>query len=135
MGITVQWENDAKTIARYVFNGQWSFNEVQAAVNQANELMDSVDHKVAMIADLRDSSFTPDGILAQLRQSAMSDTPHRNYAGVTVLVGVGTIAKMMINAAVKLVNPLNNQHTILFANTVDEARDTIARTNGGNPQP
>ncbi len=54
MAIVTQWDNDTKTIIRHDFSGKWTWDEFLEAAKRANELMDTVLHRVDVIANMRD---------------------------------------------------------------------------------
>jgi hypothetical protein len=50
MPITVNWDNDAKTVIRYDFEGHWNWDEFRAAANEAFVFTRSVQHRVDRLA-------------------------------------------------------------------------------------
>ena len=63
MGITVQWDNDEKTVIRQTFNGRWTWDDLYAALDYVAKLTDSVPHRVDAIVDVRHLSMLPGGSL------------------------------------------------------------------------
>lgn len=53
MSVTVQWDNDDKTILRYTFEGDWTWEEYFIELTQGREMMASVSHDVCVFNDMQ----------------------------------------------------------------------------------
>lgn len=62
--ITVGWDDDAKTIIMWQFSEQWTADNFAQAVTANRALLDSQDHDVDVIVDLRQTSHMPSNILS-----------------------------------------------------------------------
>ena len=118
MGITVQWDNDDKTIVLVTFGAVWSWDDLRAVDEYALPLYDSVDHVVDVIADLRNSHLVMTGILSYMRELlTMQWHPH---TGNVVVVGASVSVRTLMEAAALVTRrPLTR---ISFALSMDEAR-------------
>lgn len=124
MNIDVQWDNDAKTIIRYVYRNGWNWNDYFSAINGAAELLDTVKHPVDIVMDFRNANMLPQGAISQM-QRAFSHTRHPNIR-LTVLVGANSFIRTIESIGRKLVPSAARQWDITFAATLEEAHDIIA---------
>jgi hypothetical protein len=126
MGVSTQWLDDDQTVLGYIFEGNWTWDEMRAAIEQANAFMDTVTHQVDFIADTRNGGLIPSDVIANIRQFALSTPPHPNYGGITVFVGSNALVRTLINMVVNIYHQLNQQHTFVFTATFDEAYSIIS---------
>ncbi|NDJ52318.1 MAG: hypothetical protein GYB68_04425 [Chloroflexi bacterium] len=94
MAIHSVWANESKTIMAVVFEGQWTWDEYFASVDERTVMMDSVNHQVDFIVDFRDSAPLPKMALKNLAKAAQQTHPNQ---GMTVIVGATkkTIARAL----------------------------------------
>ncbi len=120
MTITVQWDDDTQTVLHYMFESPWTWEEYRAALQQAWDMANAVDHPTDTITDMSDSRLLPDNLFRNVRQS-MVEIPESTET--VVLVGGGLIVEMMLG----VVRRLYRSHTQKFftVRTVDEARALI----------
>jgi|FLYN01.1.fsa_nt_gi hypothetical protein len=126
MGVRVVWLDSEQTILSYVFEGNWTWDEMRLAIEQANACMDMVVHRVDFIADTRNSGFMPTDVIANVRQLALSVPPHPNYGGTTVFVGSNALVRTLMNMVVHIYRQLNQDHTFVFVGTLEEAYAIIS---------
>jgi hypothetical protein len=126
MGVSTRWMDDGRTILGYIFEDNWTWEEMRLAIEQANRYMDTVAHLVDFIADTRDGGLIPSDVFANVRQFAVSVPPHANYGGTTVFVGSSMLVRTLMNMVVYIYQQLNQYHKFVFAGTLDEAYAIIA---------
>lgn len=94
-------------------------------------MLETVDHTVAVIADLKESPVLPANALSLYRSYV-----HRaaENTGIIVLVGASRLVKTMVEVFLRI-NPRKNAPGthFAFADTMDEARALIARQRGDIP--
>lgn len=61
MPIEIQWDDDAKTIIRENYLGQWTWDNFFAMSTQAAEMMQTVDHRVDILANMKDGIMPMSG--------------------------------------------------------------------------
>ena len=61
MPIEIQWDDEAKTIIRENYLGQWTWDNFFAMSNQAAEMMKTVDHRVDILANMKDGIMPTSG--------------------------------------------------------------------------
>jgi hypothetical protein len=125
MNIAVIWDNDEKTIIRYIYEKNWTWADVNTALKDASALLDTVDHKVDIIMDFRQSTMMiPMGALSHAKR-ALSNPRHDNIH-LTVLVGDAFVLKMA-DVSLKLSQKLAGNWELKFASTLDEAYAYLAQ--------
>jgi len=87
MPIKIDWANSEQTAILLAFDQQWTWSEFEKVAEVEHVLMDLVDHRVDVIADMRDTSL-PEGAYRQApRMSARAAVNHHRNSGAYVLVG------------------------------------------------
>lgn len=122
MSITVAWDNPEKTILRQTYTGRWTWNQFYAASEQTRDLMDSVDHRVDILIDMRHSSTLPQNAMSHI---GVVERRHRNQ-GRIVAVGVNQLIQLMF----RIVLPIRPHlaEYILIVRTMDEAYAVLTGT-------
>lgn len=126
MSVTTVWLDDGQSILGYVIEGNWTWDEMHAAVHQANALMDTISHQVDFIVDMRHGGLIPSDVFTNIRQLAVSVPPHPNYGGTTVFVEANTLVRTLMNMVSNIFRQLKQYHTFMFAVTIEEAYTVIA---------
>ena len=129
MGIQVVWDNDEKTIIRYVFDVRWTWDDFYAARTDAYNLIDTVQHKIGVIFDAPPNVTLPPNMITHSR-SAISKT-HENTHVVVVVVG-NTYVRAMLTMVRKLSKKAAEK--LELAPTLDEARALVRERLAENPQ-
>lgn len=119
MPVTVDFDNDARTIVRYVFESRWTWDDFYVCWDWMNATLDASDHKIAMIVDMRGSSHIP--VDALLHARALERQLHPNYAGALACVGMTTLSTLYTNLVSKLAPEIADRHTVYFVSTLEEA--------------
>jgi hypothetical protein len=120
MSVNVSWDNDDKTIIRYDFDGQWTWNDFNAATVDAFAMTRSVDHRVDSISYFNKGAALPPNALFQFRR-AMANAPKNR--GKTVIVGGSAFIKTMVAVFSHLNRELGER--LALADTLDEARANL----------
>ena len=122
MGITVQWDNSEQTIIRFAYVGNWSFGDLFDAMNDARTLMDTVDHPVHGIIDMRESKLMPNGALSLGRNVTMRKHPNQ---GRSVIVGASGFVRTLYDVYRKVYRTTFDESAYAFANSMEEARQNL----------
>ncbi len=131
MGVSTVWMDDEHFTLGYIFDGNWTWEEMRVAIQQANSLMDSVNYSVDFIADTRGVGLIPSDVITNIRQLVISVPPHPNYGGLTVFVGTNALVRNLMNMAGHIYRQLDQYHTFVFVATMEEARGIIAEHRAG----
>ncbi|MEO8395982.1 MAG: hypothetical protein ABI700_23505 [Chloroflexota bacterium] len=119
MGISVDWHNADQTIIRYRFEGKWVWDEFYPCWDWVREAMASVDHSVAMIIDMHETHHIPTNSMVHLRAVVQRSNP--NYAGITVMIGTGSVGPAISATLYKLNPALREKYQVLFADNLGDA--------------
>ncbi|MBN1563629.1 MAG: hypothetical protein JXA10_07315 [Anaerolineae bacterium] len=84
--IVTEWHDDAKTIMRVTYQPGWTWRDLEANLPTEEQFLDSVDHKVDVIADFRDTQLPP-GAISHLPKIAQSPPYVHPNSGEVVMVG------------------------------------------------
>jgi hypothetical protein len=88
MGFRFKWYNDAKTVMRYIAEGDWNWRDYHAAVRASTFSMHNHPHSVDVLVDLRGSTRAkmPSGLAAHVRTFGKKQTPA--LSGRAVVIGL-----------------------------------------------
>lgn len=128
MAIRVAWGSEDKTLLLNVYEGTWTLDEFYQAVRETNALLDSVNHKVNIILDVRHSGLFPRGFMSAVRM--LQQNPHRNN-GIMVLVGVNTFVRVFYDTFLKLFPQRGFAQVMYIVADYEDAYSIFARY--GNP--
>lgn len=130
MGIQVGWQDEGKRVIRCAVSGRWTWDELQIALNKTIKLMDSVEHKVDFIIDLRNGSFVlnPFSLLGQARSVATPET-HRNE-GTKVVIGANGMVQTAYDTYRRVIAAMGKNQVFHFADTEVQAHQIIERERG-----
>jgi hypothetical protein len=123
MAIVTRWDNKKKTIVLLEFESEWSWNDLEESVQQADALIGSVDHFVDLIIDLEGSSIPKDVLNAA--QTLLASGSARPNEGVRVVVGANGTMRTIYQTLQKTFGGTVDGREILFAPTLSDARAII----------
>jgi|SRR5690606_450614 len=96
MPFDFRWDNDDKTIMRYVASGAWNWNEFHKNMRRSTLWFDQVSHPVDVIVDLRGGNKLPAGAIGHLR--SLGTKIHANSTGRAVILGVDAETQRKLGA-------------------------------------
>ena len=124
MGVEVVWENEEKTVLRFIYLKGWTWDDVYTGGKQAREMMDSVSHPVVSIIDYQAGGILPSGVPVHFR-NMQKILDAKNNSGINVVLA-GSTAKAFANSFIKLFRqtfPDAKQNAKWFVvDNLDEAR-------------
>src|SRR5262245_10917165 len=122
MSITVEWDDDEKTILRNDYSGAWTWEEYMEAGRKNNELIASVPHRVDIIANMRAGMMPRGGSPMAISSRVIRSAPSNR--GIIVVV-TNSLVKGLLTVFKKIDN---NIGPITFgAESLDEARQVVAK--------
>jgi hypothetical protein len=121
--IKVVWDNDERTVIRMEFDGHWTWDEVQEAVNISNQMTNSVNHIVDGLIDMSRSGGVPSGAMAHARHLIMQ---RHERSGITVVAGASPAISTLWQVFAQAYQWLTRSERFVFARTVEDARRRIA---------
>ena len=122
MGIKIVWDNEEKTIIRYVYDAKWTWDDFFKAKTESYNQIDTVSHKVGVIMDTPPDVAIPPGLLTHGR-SALGHT-HDNTAIIVVIIQ-NRFVQVMISTLVKV--SVLAARRVQTAKNLDEAREIIEK--------
>lgn len=122
MEISVQWDNEEKTILRVYYPERWIWPDLYDAVDRTQAMLNSVSHPVKILVDMSKSMFLPTGSTSHV--SNMLTAPHAN-ATVMVVVGASGYLKSFLEVFSEMFNPASNARKILLARTLEEGYELL----------
>jgi hypothetical protein len=93
MAIEVVWDDEEKTIIRWIIQGKLEWEEYEQASQLSREMCDSVDHPVYTIFDARQMARMPDNALVRLPQMSIQTPSNQPLA---VVIGARGFAQTLI---------------------------------------
>lgn len=123
MGISITWDDDARTAIYVKRTGEWTEEEGLRAIDEIARMMASVDHPVYGINDFRDSEISTSingfKFMRQMRgRIPMGD----NFM---VMVGVPAVVSRAMDIANRIYR--FRPENVSYAQTPEEARQLIAQ--------
>jgi hypothetical protein len=131
MPIQAVWDNEQHTIIRYVIEGQWTWEDMNAAIATSNAWLDEVDHKIDFIHDMSQSEGIPNGALTHLKRYIGKEHPN---TGRSVVIGpqksvTNSVARGLLDMIQKL---YKRDWGFMFAESLDDARMRLAESHNVN---
>lgn len=127
MAIQVLWDNDDKTIIRYIFAGRWTWEEMHQAAQEMQRLITGITHTVHLIIDLTSSRLIPAGSFAGHIRSESSRLPEN--IGLVVIVGNSLMLKVI--QQVMTVIPSRKPRKGVIKTSLKEAYQAISEYTAG----
>ncbi len=123
MPISVQWSDESQTCIVVSYRGHWSWAEFQVAVQATHNLMNSVGHKVVLIADSSMGGILPPGNIISNGKNALANLP--DNITLIVVVANSSLIRTFVSIIVTT-NPAGRGDIIKLSHTLEQALD-IAR--------
>ncbi len=122
MPISVNWEDEAKTIICYHFQSKWTWDEFFAARDQALSMIDTVSHKVGVIMNTPPNIALPADVLTHSLASLRHTHPN------TVMI-VFIAGKPFLNMIVSMMIKVSHKTSdyMAMAKDMDEARALVTQ--------
>jgi hypothetical protein len=123
MAIHIGWDDDSKRIVRATVEGRYAWEDLERALGEAIELMDSVAHKVHFVIDIRRGHLDVGSAIGQAQKAATPETHHNE--GMKVVVGANFMVKTVYQAYRKVTQAMGKDQEFHFANSLEDARAMI----------
>ena len=125
MSISISWDNEEKSVVRFVYQGKWTWEEFYEKIDAANAMMNTVDSPCVSIIDMRESNYLPKGAAVHIRNVIRRSMSHNN-SGISVFLQADVIVKAMIEVLKKSYPDILENTEWIYAKTLDEARKLAA---------
>lgn len=124
MPVTVEWDNDDKTVVRMEMTGRWSWEEAFAGSERGYNLLESVPYEVGVIIDFSRSAGLPPNAITHAK--GMIQRRH-SRTGLTVFVGANAVFMSLWGIFSRVYALFAQKQNSVFASTIDEARAILAQ--------
>jgi hypothetical protein len=126
MSIQVTWDNEKHTVMLLTFRDPWDWEDYQRTMDQAWQMLDTVQDKVVTIVDFSNSLALPKGAVQYFSRTA--ERIHPNQGSIIICN-----ASPFLMAIGKLVERLYPQQArrVRIADDVAHARQMLARSRWG----
>lgn len=125
MAIVTQWDNRNKTAILLEFETEWSWADLENALQQADELIISVQHQVDIIIDMEGSNIPKDFVNAVKKLMSENGNDARNNEGHRIVVGANKAMRAVYNTVQGTFKNQFENRKLLFAADVDDARSIL----------
>jgi hypothetical protein len=125
MSVTVQWDNDQKTIIRYDFVGYWDWADFREKAQEAFSMTRSVEHQVDTISNFLPTTHIPKDAFIHFRR-VMTDAPKNR--GVNVIVGASQFIRALVTIFSRIYQQLGNR--LVLADSLEQARNLLQSRRG-----
>ncbi len=123
MNIHVNWADDAQEIVHLTFERGWTWDHLKQAIEQADTLIDSVEHTVHLIIDIRNGGIPKDFLAAAGDIFAQGEA--RANEGKRVVIGAGILIRAAYRSLQAVYGAKLADRPFVFAGSLDEARQVI----------
>jgi hypothetical protein len=127
MGVTTKWFNEEHSAIHHIYEGRWTWEEMYAILDEAVEMLETVDHMVDLIADMQNASLLPSGTVGQFNR--IRGLLNHPQVGSVIVVGASRLVQTFAEVF-KKVSP-NLQQEILFASDLTEVDAILQKKQAG----
>jgi len=132
MAVELNWVDETKTVLHFAYRGRWTWEEVFGALQQSQQMMDTVSHKVATIVDLTDGQKLPVDMMRHMSKIVDDRSKHTNDSGDTVFLNAEALTKAVLNF-IEIGNPEAAKfaqfvHATTYNEAVEKAKDLLAKS-------
>jgi hypothetical protein len=121
MGIEVYWDDEAKTILRYDFEGRWTWDEFYKRCNKVIAMKAESLRRIDLMLDMRGSKYIPSDGIHHVQQITRL---YSDGIGISVFVSDNHFFHTVFDVGVKLHSNLRDRYWLV--ETPDAARKIIS---------
>jgi hypothetical protein len=121
VSISVDWDNPQQTSLRITFARGWTWEQLHAAVQQADDLIISVPHTVHLLIDIRQASGLPGDFITRAGE-LFAQGEARSNEGQKIVIGAGGLIRVAYNTFLMVYGQQLEGRPFSFAGSLDEAR-------------
>lgn len=129
MGIRIVWDDEEKTIIRHIYESVWTVGDYYALIDENYRQIDSVNHRVDIINDLRAMTSVPRNMVPAIQYAARKAHPNE---GINVMVASPTYVKLLVQAINEAIGEATQ---VIHTRTLEEAYAIIARHRAADQPP
>lgn len=125
MSIRVNWLNPEKTAIHLAFQRGWKWNDVYAAISQADTLIGSVPQRVDLIIDVRNAGSIPTDFIT-VAGDVFSKGEARANEGRRIVVGAGWLMRAAYSTFLGVYSHKLQSRPFQFASSMQEAQSMLS---------
>ncbi|MEP7291127.1 MAG: hypothetical protein ABI835_05060 [Chloroflexota bacterium] len=114
MKVDIRWENEAKTVIRYSYSGEWSWDDFYAILNQRDP--PPPDGQLSALVDLRQTTHLPGDAVLHLKSAAKMA---EEIDGMVVIITSNTAMTTLFNIFVTIYKRVGKRFRVV--NSEEEA--------------
>lgn len=123
MGILTTWDDTAKTRVLIEFETSWTWDELEAAIEVADQMIASVTHQVDLMIDVEGSTLPKDFLNAA--KNLLANPEGRPNEGSRVVIGAGKVIRTAYQTLQKTFGEKLVGREIVFAEDIPQARSLL----------
>lgn len=120
MGINVAWTDATQTVIKLDFQRGWTWDDLYAAIKQADSLIISVPHRVDMIIDISHAGGLPRDFM-KVAGDVFDSGEARANEGYKIVVGASGLIQFAYNGFVKVYGHKLQNRPFQFASSLEAA--------------
>lgn len=120
MGIRVVWDDETRTCVRYDVRGTWTLADLTEARRDLEALITDVQTDLAVIVDVRESQFMPDGMFVHFGKRGYSISGQMHLM---VFVGASGLMHGLVASYQRIYRKSSMEW--LFADDLEGARQLV----------
>lgn len=109
MSVQIVWDNNEKTIIRFIFEGKWTWEEFYPTHYKAIDMVKSVTHRVNVIVDMRKGVSTPANVLMHIKNISDKQPPN---VGLSVIVTDSSFIHSLHRIGVKFYHKIGRYFSV-----------------------
>jgi hypothetical protein len=98
--VEIKWDNEEKTILRYNFSGDWTWDEYLERLNEGRSMMADINHPVCVLNDMQKMGKLPPNF-ASTAKSVISSRPKNT--GLAIFLTSNAFFKVMYRVLAQLI--------------------------------
>lgn len=131
MGIKVFWDDETETILRWEMEAGWTLADFRAARRRSNALTINSGRIFGLLIN-NNHHQPPKYALSEFQHTLREITAQQS---VTVIVNSNMFTKLLVDTLKRLHTPNSGDNSLMFAASVDAARQLIAAHAPAAPMP
>ncbi len=124
MAINVKWEDEQRTVIRIAFQRGWTWDDLNKAIVQADQMIISVPHEVHLLIDIRNAGGLPRDFMTRAGDIfAQGDA--RPNEGQKVVVGASWLIRSAYNGFRAVYGSQLQGRPFIFADSPEDAQGLL----------
>ena len=125
MPISLNWDNENRTVLRLIFWNEWTLDEYATQFEIVVDALKTITHSVDILIDLRTDSYVPKGDSLRAFRNVMDKLPENT--GVIVYVNDNPVQRHLFDKQLSFYNTVSRgrKQRVYMVETLEEAHELI----------